>query len=83
MIVEVHDLPLYDGLGNVNTFLKDYEIQIPECETLLALDQVLTVIPARWWGMHKKNIGDWKKCIILMWVRSGQIETKLTNKYDG
>jgi len=38
---------------------------------------------ARWWGTHKKNIGDWKKCRRLMWVRFGQVETKLIDKYDG
>ena len=38
MTNEVCDLHLYDGLGDVNTFFKDYEMQVPECQRLLALD---------------------------------------------
>ena len=59
MTSEVCNLPYYDGLGDVNIFLDDYEEQVPESQILLALDIALKATPARWWGTHKKNIGDW------------------------
>ena len=58
MSVEVCDLLLYDGLCNINTFLKNYERQVPKYQRLLALDQAQRDTPSRWWGNHKKNIGD-------------------------
>jgi len=75
MTIEVCDLPFYDGLGNVYTFSRDYESQVPKCQRLLALDLVLRAMPSRWWGTHKKNIGDWQQCRRLMWVMFGQVET--------
>ena len=30
MTYEVHNLPSYDALGDVNIFLDDYEEQVPE-----------------------------------------------------
>jgi hypothetical protein len=42
---------------------------------LLALDEALKEILARWWGAHKKNIVDWVQCRTLMTVRfSDQVE---------
>lgn len=79
MIAKVRDLPLYD----VNNFFRYYERWVPECQRLLALDQSLRVTPTRWWGTYKKNIRDWKKCRRFMWVRFGQLETELIDKYDG
>ena len=62
MTTEVCDLPFYDGLGNLNTLFRDYERQVLKCQIYLALDIALTATPTRWWGTHKKNIGDWKQC---------------------
>ena len=56
---------------------------MPQCHRLLALDQALKTTPTRWWGTHKKNIGNWKKCRRLMWVIFVQVETELVDKYDG
>lgn len=83
MTSEVHDLTLYDGLSDLNNFFGDYERWVPECQRFLAVGQALRATPARRWGTHKKNIGDWKKCRRLMWVRFGQVEIDLTHKYDG
>lgn len=63
MTAEVSDLPLYDGLGDVNTFFRDYERQVPKCQRLLAMDQALRDTFARWWGTIRriqeigKNVG--------------------------
>ena len=40
-------------------------------------------MPDRWWGTHKKNIGDWKKRKRLMWERFGKVQTELTGNYEG
>ena len=56
MTSKVCDLPLYDGLGDINTFFTYYERQVPKCQRLLALGQALRATLARWQGTHKKNI---------------------------
>lgn len=80
---EVCNLPSYDGLGDINTFINGYEKQVPENQRLLALDIALKSIPTRWWSAHKKHIGDWQECRWLMRIRFGQINTKIELKYDG
>ena len=55
MIYEVCNLPSYDGLGDVNTFINDYEEQVPQNQKISALDIALKATPARRWNAHKKN----------------------------
>jgi len=83
MTTKVCGFPFYDGLGNINTFIRGYGRWVPKSQRLLALDQALRATPARWWGTHKKNIGDWKQCRELMWVRFGRVEIELVDKYVG
>lgn len=66
MTSEVCNIPSYDGLGDVNIFLDDYEEQVPKYQRLPALDISLKSTPARWWNAHKKNIEDWQECQILI-----------------
>lgn len=66
---EGHNLHYYDGFGNLDTFLTDYKEQVPENQRFSALDITLRATHARWWGTHKKNIGDWEVCRRLMWIR--------------
>lgn len=54
---EVYNFPYCDGLGDINTLIKEYEEQVLECQRLLALDIALRSTPAKWWGMYKNNIG--------------------------
>lgn len=65
---EVCNLSYYDGLGDINNFLEDYEEQVPECQRLLAMDIALRDTLVRWWGTHKKNIRTWKEFRRLIWV---------------
>ena len=83
MTSNVCNLPSYDGLGDVNIFLTDYEEQVLENQILLALDIALKSTPDRWQGAHKKNIEGWQECRKLMWIRLGQIDTDIEIKYDG
>lgn len=57
MTTEVCHLPFHDGLVNINTFIEEYEEQVPKCQRLLALNLALRATPARWWVTHKKKIG--------------------------
>lgn len=58
--IEVCELPLFDGLGNVDTFFIEFEGLILEPQRLLALDVVLRATPTRWWTTwHKISIPSW------------------------
>jgi len=83
MTSKVSNLPSYDILGDINTFFDDYEERVQENQRLLDLDVALKSTHIRWWGEHKKNIEDWQECQRLMWIRFGQIGTKIEIKYDG
>ena len=48
MTYEVCELPFYDGLGNINTFFKEYEEHVPEGQRSLSLDLTLRATLARW-----------------------------------
>lgn len=71
MTFEICNLPSYDGLGDVNIFLNNYEEKFPESQILLALDIALKDTPPRRWGTYKKNIGGQKECQRLMWIKFG------------
>jgi len=47
------DPPKYDGLTDISSFVKVFELQIPEHQLLLALDVVLKDTPTIWWDSHK------------------------------
>jgi hypothetical protein len=71
----VSNLPTFDGLNPLETFLLDFEESVPIQHRLLAMDEALKATPARWWGAHKSNITDWVKCRTLMIARfSTQVE---------
>jgi hypothetical protein len=62
---EVSNLPTFDGLNQLETFLLAFEV-VPVQQILLALDEALKTTPARWWGTHKRNIVDRIQCHTLM-----------------
>ena len=53
------ELPTYEGLPNLVTFLNEFEGMVTKPQCLSALDYVLKAIPARWWDMHKQSISEW------------------------
>jgi hypothetical protein len=72
---EVSNLPTFDGLNNLETFLFEFGGIVPVQQRLLELDEALKSTLARWWGRHKKNIVGWVQCRTLLTVRfSDQIE---------
>jgi hypothetical protein len=71
----VSNLPTFDGLNPLETFLSDFEESVTMKKCLLAMDEALKSTPARWWGMHKNKITEWLQFCTLMsaWF-SAQVE---------
>jgi hypothetical protein len=56
---EVSNLPTFDGLNHLETFLLEFKEIVPVQQSLLALDEALKEMPTRWQGTHKNNIVEW------------------------
>lgn len=52
---EVRDLPMYDGLNEVDDFLNKFKIKVPEKQHFSALKWLLQDTPTRWWGTHQRS----------------------------
>ena len=52
MGTEVCDLPTFERLPNLDTFIVDFEVKEPKQQRLLALDVSLKATPSRWWDAH-------------------------------
>jgi hypothetical protein len=64
----VSNLPTFDGLNPLETFLSDFEESVPMQQIFLVMDEALKATPTIWWGTHKSNIIDWVQCRTLMTV---------------
>jgi hypothetical protein len=62
----VSNLPTFDGLNPLETFLSNFEESVPMQKILLEMDEALKATRSRWWGTHKNNIIDWVQCRTLM-----------------
>jgi hypothetical protein len=72
---EVSNIPIFHGLNNLETFLFEFEGIVLVQQRLLALDEALKEMLARWRGIHKKNIAEWVQCRTLLTVHfSDQVE---------
>ena len=80
---ELRELPTYEGLPNLATFLTEFEGLVTESQCLSALDHALKATPARWWGAHKKSITNWPHYRRLMEVIFGEEVTLVYHKYSG
>jgi hypothetical protein len=79
----ISNLPTFDGLNPLETFLSDFEEIVPTQKRLLEIDEALKEIPAIWWGKHKHNITDWVQCRTLMTVRFSMQVEGYEVKYTG
>ena len=52
------ELPTYEGLRSLMTFLSEFEGMVTEPQCLSTLDFLLKSTLARWWGMHKRSISE-------------------------
>ena len=59
---KVCDLPTYEGLPNLYTFITEFEDKVLEPQCLLALTIALKATPTRWWVAHKQYISEWSQC---------------------
>jgi hypothetical protein len=64
---KVSNIPTFDGLNHLETFLVEFELIVPVQQRMLA-DEALKATPARWWGTHNKNIVEWVQCRTLLIV---------------
>ena len=78
---ELRELPTYEGLPNLVTFLSEFEGLVIEPHHLYVLDYVLKATPARWWVTQKKFITNWIQCRRLMEVRFGEEVTTVNHIY--
>jgi hypothetical protein len=62
----ISNLPTFDGLNPLETFLSDFEESVPMQQILLVMDEALEETPTIWWGEHKSNITDWVQYLNLM-----------------
>jgi hypothetical protein len=71
----VTNLPTFDGLNPLKTFLSEFYASVPMQQRLLAMDEALIETPARWWGTHKNITIEWVQCRTVMttWF-SAQVE---------
>ena len=58
VLMEVRDLPTYDGLSEVDAFLNRFEREVLEQQRFKALKWVLRTTPMRWWGTHQGSFED-------------------------
>lgn len=56
--MEGRELPTYDGLSEVDNFLRKFEREVPEQQRFEVLKWVLCTMPTRWWGTHQSNYED-------------------------
>jgi hypothetical protein len=63
---DVSNMPTFDGLNHLETFLLEFEEVVLVQQRSLALDESSKETPTRWWGTHKNNIAEWVKCHTLM-----------------
>ena len=80
---EMRDLPTYDGLGEVDAFLDQFEREVREKQQFEALNWVLRAMPARWWGTHKGKFDDWRACRRLMPTRFGKTRGQSVGRCNG
>jgi hypothetical protein len=46
----------YDGLNYISFFVKEFELQVLEKQSILALYVFLKVTPAKWWVAHREGM---------------------------
>jgi hypothetical protein len=81
---KISNLPTFDGMNPLESFLSYFETSVPAQKMLLAMDEALKATPARWWGTQKSNITDWTQCRTLMTVQFstqvGSCEVRYTSQ---
>jgi len=74
MTIEVRDLPMYDGLTEVDDFLNKFESEVLEQQRFDALKWALRATPTRWWGIHQRSFEDLHECRRMMLMHFGKAQ---------
>ena len=80
---KVRDLPTYDGLSEVDSFMNRFEIEVLEQQRFNSLKWVICVMPNRWWGTHQGSFEDWCECRRMIRMDFGKPRVQLTDNNDG
>lgn len=79
---QVCEVPTFDGLSDIQEFLRKYEAQVSFSQRLKTLDVALRSTPARWWTAHKRNIATWETYHRLLVIKFGKDVGGMNYKYD-
>lgn len=79
---QVRNLPHFDGLGDMELFLDEFDLKVPEENRFQALELVLHDMPSHWWGTHKEKFVGWREYRRMMKLRFGYVNTRMTKKYN-
>ena len=80
---EVSTIPTFDGLSDIQTFVKEYEAQVPYSKRLSSLLVALRATPTRWWTAHQRQITTSETCHRLLTARFGIDTGGMDSLYDG
>jgi len=80
---EIRTLPTFDGLANLEEFLEQFLVQVPDSQKMQALASAFRATASRWWNGHKqiiKSLGDCQNFLRLRFIERPQ---EVQNKYNG
>lgn len=77
------EIPIFDGLSNIQFFLQEYQVHIPSPKRLKTLDVALRAILVRWWVAYKKNIATSETSHRLLVIRFGDDVGGMSYRYYG
>jgi hypothetical protein len=66
---EIREPLSFNGVNELEEFLKIYKDEVLENQRLLSLNIALKETPTRWWGTHKETVKDWYQCKRLLHIR--------------
>ena len=61
----------FDGLGEFEEFIEEFQEQVPTEVRTGALDIALKETPVRWWGTHKESLKEWEQVKRMMKIIFG------------
>ena len=55
-MTKIVELPIFEGIHKLSTFLMEFEEKVSEPQRLLALEEEMKDSPSHWWVTHKNTI---------------------------
>ena len=60
IVTVVYDIPTYEGLPNLASFISEFKYRVSKLQHLLELEEALNATPTIWWDAHKTSTKKWK-----------------------